>query len=98
MGFPWRKTAGLGWKIATVALPAAGQIEAGIDIARGLKGKDKQEAVVKIVASTVKAAEKFTDQDLVDDPLVQQATRSFVDAYVNLENVIADAKAKAAAR
>lgn len=53
------------------------------------KGSAKQDAAVEAVKALLVISEDLTDRDLLNDAAVEAATRSVIDAYVNLQNVIA---------
>jgi hypothetical protein len=83
-------------KVANVAALVLGQVVPGVRVVeqiaklvKGLTGREKQDAVVELVKSTLAAAEGLTTTDLADDLDVEHATRAVIDAVVALHNVIA---------
>ena len=93
MGFPWKKILSVGTGIASLYVPALGAAIGTIEQAvPDLAGPNKKQAAVAMAQAVVEAAEGSAGKDLVNDAAVQQATSSFVDAYVALMNAIAAAK------
>jgi hypothetical protein len=84
----------IAWKIVMSLPSIIGAVE---KLVKG-KGVEKQNAAVELAKTTLQEAEEILDKDLVDDPLVENATRTVIDAVVNLKNVVEDVKAKRDAR
>lgn len=78
----------IGLAIAGAIVPGVGQIEAIIKALPGLKGPQKQDALVQLVKHSLETAEGLTDKDLLDDAEVEAATRAVIDAVVHLDNVV----------
>lgn len=62
------------------------------------RGKDKQDSAVALLTHMLTVIETSADTDLVSDEAVDLALRSCIDSIVAVQNAIADAKAKRAAR
>lgn len=77
-------------KLIPLAMTAIGAVERFV---KG-KGKDKQDAAVAMVRDLLPMVEAGIGQDLLDDEKVQSALRKLIDAGVELQNVVADAKAR----
>mgnify|MGYP001562056431 CR=1 FL=1 len=56
------------------------------------KSRRKQEAAVETVGAMLAALEAGLAKDLLDDADVRAAVRSVIDAYVKLQNVIAQVR------
>lgn len=74
--------------IAGAAIPAVSQVEHGIEVLKSAKGKAKQDAALELVKSSLEIAEQAAEKDLLNDPEVETATRSVMDAIVALQNVL----------
>lgn len=83
-----------GLKLVPLIVAAVGAVE---KLATGLKGKQKQDAAVELIAELVPIIEAGIDRDVVDDAAVQDAVRKVIDAVVSLQNVTKDVLAKRAA-
>lgn len=81
----------IGVKIAGLVI---GGIQAIEHLITGIKGKDKQDAVVQFTQDALAMIEGAAGKDVLDDAEVIEAERDFINAYVHLQNVIAAAKAK----
>jgi hypothetical protein len=84
----------LGIKLLPVIITAVQAVER---LAGAKKGKDKQDAAIGLVGDIVPFLEASIGRDVVSEAAVQDEIRKVIDAYVGLENVIADIKAKRAA-
>ena len=94
MGFPWKKILNVGLGVASAYVPALGTAVATIESSLPqLSGPNKKAAAVAMANAVVQALEGVEDKDVLNDAKVQEATSSFVDAYVALMNAIAAAKA-----
>jgi hypothetical protein len=80
--------------IVGTIVPAVGKVEQIAEALPHLKGQDKQDAVVGLVAAALDASEDLTDRSLLNHGEVDAATRGVIDAVVHLHNVIEAAKAK----
>ena len=58
-------------------------------------GPQKRAAVIDTVMDALAIAEGVTGRDLADDARVRDTVGKLVDAYVAVENVVRDVKAKA---
>ena len=72
-------------KLVPLIIGAVQSIE---QVARGTKGKAKQDAAVGLVRTLLPAIEDFVGKDLLNDPKVEQAIRGVMDAIVALQNVV----------
>jgi len=79
----------LGVKLYPLIVMAVNMVEKVVHA----KGKDKQDAAVEAVGVGLEALEAGLGRDLLDNAEVQAALRSAIDAYVHLQNVVANAKA-----
>lgn len=89
MGFPWKKLAQVGITIVGAVVPGVSAIE---EIAKGfpgMKGKDKQNAVVELVKAALLTIEGVKGSDLANDDDVIAATRAVIDTVVALQNLLA---------
>jgi hypothetical protein len=89
MKFSWGAALKIGLSMLNTIVPGVAQVEA---IARGLsgmKGKQKQDAVVELVKQALATSEGFVGTDLANDADVEQATRGVIDAVVALNNIVA---------
>ena len=75
--------------IVGTVVPAVGHVETIAQTFKAMSGKDKQNTVVDMVKTALSGAEGITGQDLLSDADVEAATRSLIDATVNLHNVVA---------
>ena len=57
------------------------------------KGPEKENAAVVMVDSILKTVEAGANKDILNDALVNDATRNVIKAVVSLQNVIKDKKA-----
>lgn len=53
-------------------------------------GKEKQDAAVEAVQAAVEVTEASIGKDFLHNGKIDGATRQFIDAYVNLQNAIAE--------
>lgn len=88
MASKWNWTS-LGAKIFPLLIMAVNMVER---ISQA-KGKAKQDAAIDAITTGLAAIELSTDRDLLHDAAVEKALRGAIDAYVNLQNVIAAVKA-----
>lgn len=61
----------------------------------GGKGREKAEHAIELAGAGLRFAEVVSGRDLVKDEAVQPALRTFIDAYVELQNAVRKAKALA---
>ena len=69
-------------------------IESGERFVKG-KGPETENAAVVMVDSILKTVEAGANKDILNDALVNDATRNVIKAVVSLQNVIKDKKAAA---
>jgi hypothetical protein len=93
VGFPWKQVLNVGLMIAGAVIPGVGAVEQIAKTIPGMKGQQKQDAVVALVKSSLEAAEGISGKDLLNDADVLQATRAVIDATVALQNIIAAKRA-----
>lgn len=80
--------------IVAATYPAVALVEEGvIDLLQAKTGKEKQDAALKLIMSSVTLTEGVVGKDLLNDAEVQAATRSVIDAVVALQNVLAKKRA-----
>lgn len=89
MKFSWGAALRIGLSALNTIIPGVSTVEAIARQIPGLKGKQKQDAVVELVRQTLATSEGFTGSDLADDADVEKATRGVIDAVVALHNIIA---------
>jgi hypothetical protein len=92
MGLP--KWAGVGLRIAGLVFPQIAAVEAAARAIGGLKGKQKQDAVVELFRASVEAAEGLAGKQIFDAE-TEAATRTFIDAAVAYQNFLAEKQARA---
>lgn len=79
----------LGLKLMPLIVAAVEGVE---KVVKGVKGKDKQDAAMELVASMLVAIEGLTAKDLLQDEAVQTLARSAIDAVVAFQNGLAASK------
>lgn len=84
----WSTVAKVGLNVAGAVLPQVNIIEAVAKSIPGLSGKAKEDAAVELTKQAVEAAESVAGKELLSDPAVEAAVRSFIEAYVALQNVV----------
>lgn len=89
----WKVLGNLGLNIAGLLVPGVAQVEAIARSLPGMKGKQKQDALVALVAQGLLSAEAVADRDLMNNAEVEKATRAAIDAIVHLDNVVASVRA-----
>jgi hypothetical protein len=94
MKFSWGSTLRIGLSVLNTIIPGVSVVEGIARQIPGLRGKEKQDAVVELVKQTLATSEQFASKDLANDAEVERATRGVIDAVVALQNILA---AKAAA-
>lgn len=57
-------------------------------VVKALKGKDKQNVAMTLIDSLIPTLNEVVGKEVLSLPEAQEATRSFIDAAVNLKNVI----------
>jgi hypothetical protein len=89
MPFNWKQVLHVGATIAGSVVPGVAMVEQIATALGGLKGRQKQDAVVALVNNTLLAVEGVSAKDLANDADVEAATRAVIDAVVALQTVIA---------
>jgi hypothetical protein len=82
----------LGMKLLPFIVEAVNWVEKFIQ----RKGKEKQDAAVKMCVSMLGVAEAALDKDILEDAEVETAARKTIDAVVSLQNIIAKKQSDAA--
>jgi hypothetical protein len=82
------KFAGAGVKLVPYIGLAINTIEIVSGLITGLKGEDKKKAVLEAVTKALPVVEGALEKDVVNDPKVVEALKSYIDAYVSLQNAI----------
>jgi hypothetical protein len=85
----WAAIFKTGLSIASVVVPQINVIEQLAKSVPSLRGKAKEDAVVTLSEEILSTAEQAAGKDLLNDAGVQAATRSFIQSYVALQNVVA---------
>ena len=83
----------LGMKLFPYIVMAVQSVE---KLAGAKKGKAKQDAAIEVLGTGLAALEVGLEKDLVDNAEVNAAARAAIDAYVQLQNVIAKVRVAAA--
>lgn len=79
------QTIGFVMKLLPVIVQAVVVVER---LAKGSKGKDKQDAALEAVKVAVQTTETITHKDIFNDAEVEAATRSQIDAVVHGMNSV----------
>jgi len=85
----WHRLAEIGLNIAGALVPAANTVERIAKSIAALRGKSKEDAALELAKEALGVA-----TDLLDDPLVEAAARSFLQGYVSLQTAVAAAQAR----
>lgn len=95
MGLPWGRILKVGSAVAGAIFPGISVVEQIASSIPALKGQAKQDAVIELVKATLETAESNAARDLLDDAEVEKAARGVIDAYVALQNILAQKRAAA---
>lgn len=90
MKIDWRQVSHIGAAIVGTVVPGVAQVEQLAWTIGGMHGEQKQNAVVEIVQSALKASGTVLDRKLADDADVERATRGVIDAVVALQRIVAE--------
>lgn len=74
-------------------LPQIIQAITSIERLMKAKGSDKQDAAIEAVREALELTEAVTDRDLLNDPVVEQATRKVIDDIIVWRNLVATIQA-----
>lgn len=96
MKVPWSTVLNVAIGMLDVAIPGVRNIETIARSIGGLRGKQKQDAVVALVKQSLETSENFLARNFADDAEVEAATRGVIDAVVALNNILAQKAAAAA--
>lgn len=86
MAVTWGSAVKVGLQVAGALVPQIGVIESIAKAVPGLKGSAKEDAALSLAKDVLVAAGNA--EQLVNDPEVEAAMRSFIQAYVALQNVV----------
>lgn len=88
MSVNWGTVAKTGLQVVGAVIPQVGVIEQLAKAVPQLTGQAKEDAVVSVATESLETAEGFAGKELLSDPQFQTAVRSFIQAYVGLQNVV----------
>lgn len=89
MGISIKSALRMALNIAELIEPRIADIERLSRALPTLKGKEKQDAVIKLAKAAVEEYNDYAAKAHLNVPAVEAATRAVIDAIVNLQNVIA---------
>lgn len=73
-------------------------VQAVEKLAGARRGKDKQDAAIEVLGASLEALDAGLGKDIFERAEVQAALRALIDAYVQLQNVIARVNAQTQAQ
>jgi len=92
MSINWASVAKVGLQVAGANVPQVNLIEQLAKSIPGLSGAAKENAAVDLAKASLESVEGIVGKKLLDDPAIEAASRSFIQAYVALQNAIVAAK------
>lgn len=83
-----KKALQIGLNIAGFLLPQVSQIEAIAKAIPALKGKDKEDAAIKLMLESLDLFEDLVAKDVLQDEEVEKAVRGVIQSVVALQNIL----------
>jgi hypothetical protein len=97
MKIDWRAVSHIGGAIVGAIVPGVATLENAAWTVGGMKGREKQDAVVKMALAALGVTNTVAGRELAQDADVEKATRGVIDAVVALNTILAKKAAAAAA-